>query len=100
MLRIMGRRRQQNHNLPPRMHEKFGTFYYVTSTIPRKWISLGRDLAEAKRKWADLESGESSGTSLGQLDRRIHLIKRIRHAFREHKENVRQRFKAVEIRFR
>ncbi|WP_374264585.1 hypothetical protein [Zoogloea sp.] len=31
----MGRRRAQDINLPPRLHRKGETFYYVTSTLPR-----------------------------------------------------------------
>ncbi len=37
------------------MHRKGGRFYYVTSTRPRKWISLGNDINEARRQWAVLE---------------------------------------------
>jgi len=51
----MGRRRSKNHDLPPRMQPKGGQFYYVTGTRPRKWIPLGSDLNEARRKWAVLE---------------------------------------------
>lgn len=52
----MGRRRQKNLNLPPRMHEKAGRFYHVGSSLPRKWTALGSDINEARRKWAELES--------------------------------------------
>lgn len=52
----MGRRRQTNLDLPPRMQVKSGTYYYVTSGHPRKWIGLGRDKAAARRKWAELEN--------------------------------------------
>lgn len=62
----MGRRRQTKLNLPPRMHVKSGTYYYVTSTVPRKWISLGRDIVDARRKWAELETG-APGASLALL---------------------------------
>ncbi len=59
----MGRRRQSNFDLPPRMHLKSGTFYYVTNETPRRWIKLGKDLAAAKRRWAELEGG-SPGDSI------------------------------------
>jgi len=59
----MGRKRQTNHGLPPRMHLKGGTYYYVTSGQPRKWIRLDRDLAKAKILWAQLESGGAVGGS-------------------------------------
>lgn len=52
----MGRRRQKNLNLPPRMHEKAGRFYHVSSSVPRKWTPLGSDINEARRKWAEVES--------------------------------------------
>lgn len=58
----MGRKRQNNHNLPPRMHIKSGRYYHVSSTLPRKWTALGDDLNEARRKWAELES-EPVGTA-------------------------------------
>ncbi|WP_374264570.1 tyrosine-type recombinase/integrase [Zoogloea sp.] len=56
----MGRRRSQDFNLPPRMHRKGETFYYVTSTLPRKWIKLGKDLHQARLQWAELEREDPS----------------------------------------
>lgn len=67
MNRTMGRRRQSKLDLPPRMHEKSGTFYYVTTTLPRKWINLGKDLDEARRKWADIEAGPSRSNSIPSM---------------------------------
>lgn len=55
----MGRRRSQDFNLPPCMHRKGSTFYYVTSTTPRQWIRLGTDLHQANLRWAELE-GEAA----------------------------------------
>lgn len=51
----MGRRRQNNHGLPPRMHKRGNAFYYVTSTVPRKWEHLGVDLPAALIAWAHRE---------------------------------------------
>lgn len=51
----MGRKRQSNHNLPPRMTVKNGWYYHVSSGKPRKWTALGKDLNEARRQWAELE---------------------------------------------
>src|SRR5450830_1400769 len=51
----MGRRRQSNYDLPPRMSVKKGRYYHVSGTLPRKWTPLGDDINEARRKWADLE---------------------------------------------
>ncbi|MBP7393653.1 MAG: hypothetical protein KA945_07430 [Zoogloea sp.] len=60
LLAIMGRRCSQDVNLPPRMHRKGETFYYVTSTVPRKWLKLGKDLHQARLRWAELERETSS----------------------------------------
>lgn len=57
MRSAMGRKRQNNHDLPPHMHIKGGAYYYVTVGQPRKWIGLGKDLARARSMWAQLESG-------------------------------------------
>lgn len=67
MTSSMGRRRQSNLNLPPRMQLRSGTYYYVTSTLPRKWISLGRDLDDARRKWANIEAGVETADKLATL---------------------------------
>lgn len=56
----VGRRRQSNFSLPPRMHLKSGCYYYVTSTVPRKWIRLHTDLAKARIMWAQIQNGEAS----------------------------------------
>lgn len=63
MATTMGRRRQSNHDLPPRMHIKSETYYFVTTTIPRKWIKLGKDKAEALRQWAEIMARETADTS-------------------------------------
>lgn len=49
----MGRRRTKNLNLPPRMYQKHGAFYYVDRQ--NKWIRLSADKAEALAKWAEIE---------------------------------------------
>lgn len=51
----MGRKRTTRHDLPPRMHEKGGTYYHVSTTLPRKWTSLGREKVLAMRRWAEIE---------------------------------------------
>lgn len=55
----MGRQRQNNLGLPPRMQKKGNAFYYVASTTPRKWLPLGNDLAKARVRWAQLENGDN-----------------------------------------
>lgn len=55
----MGRTPTKNLNLPPKMRarQKPGGiyYYYDTGGKPRKEIPLGKNYAEAIRKWADLE---------------------------------------------
>lgn len=52
----MGRRRQSNHDDPPRFHRKGKTWYHVSGTAPRIWTKLSSDRAEALRLWAQRES--------------------------------------------
>jgi integrase len=67
----MGRKRSKYHNLPPRMHKKGRSYYYVTSTSgKRKWIKLSADYSEALAKWAELEGSKPSGETIEQaIDR-------------------------------
>lgn len=57
----MGRRRSVNFNLPPRMHRKGTSYYYV---VNQKWTRLGGDIAVAKRKWAELEGVNSPSSAV------------------------------------
>ena len=67
MIRPMGRRRQSNLDLPPRMYKKGKALYYVTSTTPRKWIPLGSDLEKARILWAEYENGPKEENLLSNL---------------------------------
>lgn len=49
------------------MHLKGGTYYYVTSTTPRKWIKLGSDLAKARLKWAEMENTGEAVITVGSI---------------------------------
>lgn len=49
----MGRRRQTNLNLPPRMYLKHGAYYYVDKA--GKWLRLSDSKALALAKWAEIE---------------------------------------------
>ena len=51
----MGRRRQSNHDDPPRFHRKGKTWYHVSGTSPRIWTKLSAERAEALRLWAQRE---------------------------------------------
>lgn len=71
---LMGRPRTRDHDLPPRMYSKVaadGTrrFYYG-----RQMISLGADLARAKRLWADLEYASPTHTVEHLVERYLDLI--------------------------
>lgn len=57
----MGRRRTRNLDLPPRLHRRGASYYYVANN-PRRWIPLGRDLGHAKRLWAQYECEAPSET--------------------------------------
>jgi len=65
----MGRRRSKHFDLPPRMHLKGKTYYYVTTDSPRKWQKLDADLAIAKKLWAEIE-----GEQVNPLDYTFHAI--------------------------
>lgn len=64
----MGRKRERNHNLPPRLHMKGERYYYVTYTDgKRAWLALGGDRVEALRRWAELE-GRDLDISVRRFD--------------------------------
>lgn len=54
----MGRRRSIDLHLPPHLYRKGKCYYYDAGGKPRKWIKLGSDLNEARRRWAELEGRE------------------------------------------
>ncbi|MBA2965410.1 tyrosine-type recombinase/integrase [Ramlibacter sp. MAH-25] len=59
----MGRRRQSNHDDPPRFHKKGNTYYHVSGSGPRVWRKLSADRAEALRLWAQLEGVKEDDSS-------------------------------------
>jgi len=60
----VGRKRQSDHSLPPRMHFKDGSYYHVASTKPRKWTKLHRELSKARILWAQIENGETGDSGM------------------------------------
>lgn len=58
----MGRRREKDLDLPPRVRRKGNSYYYDTGGKPRRWIPLGSDKAEMRRKWAEIEGSEPDPT--------------------------------------
>lgn len=93
----MGRRRQTHLDLPPRMHLKDGCYYYVTSTLPRKWIKLHKELPKARILWAQLENGESGSSDLfvARLDQYLVSPKFLGLA-----EKTRKQYECVAIKLR
>jgi hypothetical protein len=43
----MGRTRSPENKLPPHIHKKSGSYYFVTPEPDRRWIRLGTNLAES-----------------------------------------------------
>jgi integrase len=52
------------------MHIKGDMYYHVTTTLPRKWTKLSKDLQEAKVKWAELEGVTDDSGLFSALVRR------------------------------
>lgn len=64
----MGRKRQKDKTLPPRLHYHHGAYYHVSSGSPRRWTWLSTDRATALRQWADLEARQSvTGGTVGDM---------------------------------
>jgi len=59
----MGRPKQHDRHLPPRMRFKHGAYYRV---VRDRWEPLGREYGAALRKWAELESSPQLVTTVGQ----------------------------------
>lgn len=95
-------RRKADHHLPPRMYAKHGSFYYVSRS--NKWINLGRDLAIAKRKWAELDGAGPAAAGMAALMDRYLLevvptkAARTQQDNREEMERLRAVFGAMEAR--
>ena len=60
-------RRTRDYHLPPRMYLKSGSYYFVTRD--NRWLNLGRDLAMARRKWAELSGEVPTGGMAALMDR-------------------------------
>lgn len=82
----LGRRREKDFDLPPRLHRRGTRYYYVSSKRPRKWLYLGRDLAEAKRQWADLENPQKP-LSVAELCRKYVSVAKLEPATRKQYES-------------
>ncbi len=58
-------RRKTRLDLPPRLYEKHGAYYYVTRD--NRWLRLSKDLAEARVKWAEIENGFAPAITLERV---------------------------------
>lgn len=88
----MGRRRTKNLGDPPHFHRKGRSYFYVTSTLPRKWLALGNDRAEALRKWAQFEGckEDDSTRTFAVIARRYMREVLPRKALRTRRDNERE----------
>jgi integrase len=59
----MGRPKQHDRHLPPRMRHKHGAYYRVANG---KWAPLGREYGAALRKWAELEAAPPQVATVGE----------------------------------
>lgn len=60
---MMGRRRQTNKGLPPRMYLRGRTYYHAAYLGGKKvWTRLSTDYSIALAKWAQIEGNTSAGT--------------------------------------
>jgi integrase len=63
---MRGRTRTVNKTLPPHLHKKGATYYYVALVLgKRKWTRLSDNYGEALAKWAALEGHHATGSTVG-----------------------------------
>ena len=78
-------RRKSNYHLPPRVYLKHGAYYYVTPA--NKWLPLGKDLADAKRKLVEIEHGQPVAGEMADLIDRYMRDIAPKKALRTYKDN-------------
>ena len=61
----MGRRRKSNKNLPTRMYQRRGKYYFVEPS--GKWIPLGAQYAEAMAKYGKLTDTDTPCASMNDV---------------------------------
>lgn len=62
----MGRRRQHDRQLPPRLRRKRRAYYYVPRVDGRqRWIPLGSDYTAALRRYYEIDGAPDRGTTIG-----------------------------------
>ena len=73
----MGRRRNSDFHLPPRMRLKHGAYHYTPRVNGKqKCIHRSRDYAEALARWAEHQGreGNNNGLISGMIDRFIRPV--------------------------
>lgn len=61
-------KRTTNKHLPPNVHLKSGTYYYVYYTeTKRKWHKIGKSLTEAMENWSKLVQPCQNIVTMAQL---------------------------------
>lgn len=86
----MGRPRQHDLNLPPRMRRKGNAYYFVHNGKPRRWEALGTDFAIALRRWAELvgqPAAAAPSPTFTEVARKYRLIVYPTKAPRTRKDN-------------
>ena len=61
----MSRPRKTRHDLPSRVYQKHGAYYFVDKT--NKWHRLGTALGDAMKAYGDLLESDSALTTMRQL---------------------------------
>ena len=87
----VGRRRQNNFNLPPRVYLRHGAYYYAHPS--GKWERLAKegDEAEMRRKWAVLEDPAGAHSNISALiDEYLVKHASANKAPRTYKDNLRE----------
>jgi len=81
------------------MHRKGETFYYLTSTKPRKWIKLGKDLHQTRLQWAELEREAPSpdDQTFAVIAKRYEREKIPGKAIRTQRDNLAELAKLLEV---
>lgn len=69
---MMGRRRKNRPDLPPRVYAKHGAYYFVAKD--GEWIWLGRDLHAALQRYADFAAAPALGRMADIMERYLREV--------------------------
>lgn len=85
----MGRPRKHNRHLPPRMYLRRGAYYFAHPDGIR-WIPLGKNQAEAFRKYGDHMASHLDGETMASVFARYRLEVVPKHAAATQRGNLQQ----------